>query len=303
MSNRHLSRTITLQTLFEWDFNDQERTEEIESILEYNMREFSTGMCDLDFSKKIIDTVLEKKDVIDDIIKKAAPQWPIQKISVVDRNILRIGISELVFADRKEVPPKVAINEAIELAKSFGGDSSGRFVSGVLGTIYKEMGEPGKNDKAKNKKRIEDVPFDQLVIEKKCGAMVYAKNKAGETEVALVHDIFGHWTLPKGSIEKGESEEDCVTREIKEEIGVDVQVEDNLGDNEYVAYDPEKGKVRRQVVYYLANSEYKPLVLQEGEEAGGLDQARWFKLSEIMDLNFYDDILPIVTKAIEKLKK
>jgi len=302
MSNRHLSRTIVLQSLFEWDFNNQEKTEKINSILEYNMREFSTGMCDLEFSKKIVDNILEKKDIIDEIIKKAAPQWPIEKISIVDRNILRIGISELVFADRKEVPPKVAINEAIELAKTFGGDSSGRFVSGVLGTIYKEMGEPGKNDKGSKKKRIEDIPFDQLDIEKKCGGVVYAE-KNGNIEVALVHDVFGHWTLPKGSMEKGEDEKECVVRKVKEEIGIDIEVEGELGNNEYVAYDPEKGKIRRQVKYFLAKTEHQPLKLQEGEEAGGLDQAKWFKLSEISDLNFYDDILPIVTKAVKIIKK
>ena len=302
MSNRHLSRTIVLQSLFEWDFNNQEKTEKINSILEYNMREFSTGMCDLEFSKKIVDNILEKKDIIDEIIKKAAPQWPIEKISIVDRNILRIGISELVFADRKEVPPKVAINEAIELAKTFGGDSSGRFVSGVLGTIYKEMGEPGKNEKGSKKKRIEDIPFDQLDIEKKCGGVVYAE-KNGNIEVALVHDVFGHWTLPKGSMEKGEDEKECVVRKVKEEIGIDIEVEGELGNNEYVAYDPEKGKIRRQVKYFLAKTEHQPLKLQEGEEAGGLDQAKWFKLSEISDLNFYDDILPIVTKAVKIIKK
>ena len=80
------------------------------------------------------------------IIEKAAPQWPIEQIAVVDRNVLRLGLYELLFGNRDEVPPKVAINEAIELAKSFGGESSGKFVNGVLGTVYREIGEPGKDD-------------------------------------------------------------------------------------------------------------------------------------------------------------
>ncbi len=301
MSNRHLSRKIVLQSLFEWDFNDRDDSK-IDSILNYNMREFSTGLGDLEFSKKLITNVIEKKDTIDDIIEKAAPQWPIDRISVVDRNILRMGISELVFADRKEIPPKVAINEAIELAKSFGGENSGRFVSGVLGTIYKELGEPGKDQVSKKKKKIEDIPFDQMAVEKKCGAVVYAM-KGDEIQVALVHDIFGHWTLSKGGGKEDEKSEDCVARVIKKEIGIDVTIEDKLGDNEYIAYDPEKGKIRRQVQYYLAGTEFQPLKLEEGEDAGGLDQAKWFKISEISDLNFYDDILPIVTKAIEILSK
>jgi N utilization substance protein B len=266
------------------------------------MKEFSDGLGDLEFAKKIIKNVFEKRDTIDEIITKAAPQWPIEKISVVDRNVLRIGISELIFADRKEIPPKVAINEAIELAKSFGGVSSGRFVSGVLGTIYKELGEPGKNDKGKKKVVIEDIPFEDMLIEKKVGAVVYAE-KNDEIYVALVHDIFGHWTLSKGSVEKGISEKEGVIKKIKEEINLDITIEDKLGDNEYIAYDPEKGKTRRQVSYYLASSEYTPVKLQEGEDAGGLDQVKWFKLSEISDLNFYDDILPIITKAIKILNE
>lgn len=300
MSNRHLSRTIVLQSLFEWDFNERDDSK-IDEILTNNMREFSTGLCDLEFSKRLIDNVVKKKETLDGVIEKAAPQWPVDRISIVDRNVLRIGISELLFSDRKEIPPKVAINEAIELAKSFGGDNSGRFVSGVLGTIYKELGEPDKDQTSKKKNKIEDIPYDQMLIEKKCGAVVYSIYK-DEIHVALVHDIFGHWTLSKGSINDGETEKDCVAREIKEEIGVDVIVEDALGDNEYIAYDPEKGKTRRQVEYFLAKSEYKPLVLEEGEEAGGLDQAKWFKLIEISELNFYDDILPIITKAIKILK-
>lgn len=301
MSNRHLSRTIVLQSLFEWDFANKKNSE-IEAILNYNMREFSTGMCDLEFSQKLIDNVTEKKEVIDDVIVKAAPQWPIEKISVVDRNILRMGISELLFTDHKEVPPKVAINESIELAKTFGGDNSGRFVSGVLGTIYKELGEPGKDQTSNKKKKIEDIPYEQMLVEKKCGAVVYGiKNE--EIYIALVHDIFGHWTLSKGGLVDSEDEKECTIRKIKEEIGLDIKVEEKLGDNEYIAYDPDKGKTRRQVLYYLANADFQPLVLPEGEDAGGLDQAKWFKLDEILDLNFYDDILPIITKAIEILKE
>ena len=121
--------------------------------------------------------------------------------------------------------------------------------------------------------------------------------------MALVHDVFGHWTLSKGSIEEGENEEKCTTRKIKEEIGLDIKIEEKLGNNEYIAYDPDKGKIRRQVEYYLASSKYQPLVLPEGEEAGGLDQVKWFELDKIVDLNFYDDILPIITKAIEILKE
>ena len=160
MANRHLSRSIAMQTLFERDFNrgqvktkEGATTETIDEILERNVKEFAPGMGDFSFMKKLVLNILEKQKTLDDIIEKAAPDWPIERISIVDRNILRIGLYELLFSDRTEVPPKVAINEAIELAKTFGGENSGKFVNGVLGAVYKEMGEPQKEDTGDKKKR------------------------------------------------------------------------------------------------------------------------------------------------------
>ncbi len=108
-------------------------------------------MEDPKFIYDLVNNAIEKIDEIDKIIEKAAPQWPINQIAMVDRAVLRLGIYELLFGNREEVPPKVAIIGAIELAKSFGGDASGKFVNGVLGTIYREIGEPGKDDAPKKK--------------------------------------------------------------------------------------------------------------------------------------------------------
>jgi len=116
--------------------------------------------------------------------------------------------------------------------------------------------------------------------------------------LALVHDIFGHWTLSKGKIEEGETVEDGACRELKEEMGLPITIEAELGMNEYVASNPELGKVRKQVHYYLASSPYVEIEL---EQKGGLDDARWFKVADILELNFYEDILPIVTKAVTML--
>src|SRR3989344_5516043 len=138
MANRHLARSIAMQSLFEWDFYDC--TRDVDEIVERNILEFAPGMDDGAFAKNIVDNVSKHKAEIDDIIQKAAPEWPLRQIAPVDRNVLRIGLAELLFGDRAEVPPKVAINEAIELAKTFGGDSSGKFVNGVLGTVYREIG-------------------------------------------------------------------------------------------------------------------------------------------------------------------
>jgi len=294
MANRHLSRSIVLQTLFEWDLNNIDK-KNVEEVLERNISEFAPNKTDAPFIEKLLDGVLGKQPELDQIIEKAAPEWPIDRISPVDRNILRLGLYELLFADRKEVPAKVAINEAIELAKQFGGDNSSRFVNGVLGAVYKEIGEPGKDETGKRPRK--DIPFDQMPIQRLSGAVVYAMQD-DHIYLALVHDIFGHWTLSKGKIEEGETVEAGAVREIKEEIGVEVTLEGELGKNEYVASHPELGKVRKQVTYFLARSDFKDLTL---ENKGGLDDAKWFKVAEILELNFYEDILPIVTKAVTML--
>lgn len=294
MANRHLSRSIVLQTLFELDFKQSER-ENAEGVLIRNTTEFAPGIGDGAFMKKLLDLILSKQTEIDKIIEKAAPDWPIDKIAIVDRNVLRLGLSELLFFDKEEVPGKVAINEAIELAKTFGGESSGKFINGVMGAVYKEMGEPGKNEFSTKKNEI---PFEKMPIEKKVGGVVYAENE-GVLYLALVHDVFGHWTLSKGGLEDGETDEVGLKRIIKEEINLKVEeFIDKMGENEYVANHPEKGKHRKQVTYYLIRAKYSDIKLGE---SGGLDDARWFKLQEILDLNFYDDILPLVTKAIKRL--
>lgn len=260
-----------------------------------NAEEFAPGVGDFSFMKDLLTGVLERRKDLDAIIEKAAPEWPIDKISLVDRNVLRIGLFELLFADRNEVPAKVAINEAIEMAKEFGGENSGRFVNGVLGAVYKEIGEPGKDESSKKKKN--DVPYEEMPIERLGGAVVYAEHD-GEVYLALVHDIFGHWTLSKGKLEEGENLEDGTKREIKEELGIDMEIRQELGKNEYVANDPEIGKKRKQVTYFLGEAPYGELTLGT---SGGLDDAKWFKLSDIIDLNFYEDLLPIITKAINIL--
>ena len=299
MSNRHLSRSIVLQTLFEWDFEGK-KTGEIFPIFERTIREFAPGTNDRPFMDNLLRQVLEKKKDLDVLIEKAAPDWPIDKISVVDRNILRIGLAELLFADRKEVPPKVAINEAIELAKTFGGETSGRFINGVLGAVYKEMGEPGKFDVPKAKKKYGNVPMDKLPVERLAGAVVFARHE-GDIYLALVHDVFGHWTLTKGKLEGREGEEEGLHREAQEELGIPIKILERLGENSYSTYHPEKGKILKHVDYFLAEAAYQELTLEKKEEQGGLDDVRWFKLADILDLNFYDDILPIVTKAMQRL--
>lgn len=143
MASRHLARSIAMQSLYEWDFRGKDDAA-LDSILARNIAEFGPGLEETQFVSDLARGALAKREKIDAIIEKVAPEWPIEQVAMVDRNVLRVGIFELLFADRSAVPPKVAINEAIELAKSFGGETSGRFVNGVLGTIYREIGEPMK---------------------------------------------------------------------------------------------------------------------------------------------------------------
>ncbi|MBI4458126.1 transcription antitermination factor NusB [Candidatus Uhrbacteria bacterium] len=135
MSNRHLARTIAMQSLYQWDFRGKPVPAPREMI-EFNIKEFAPDFDDQGFIFDLIDKTLDRIAEIDEVITKYAPDWPIDQITNVDRAILRVGVYELKFAEN--IPSKVAINEAIELAKTFGGESSGRFVNGVLGAIYKD---------------------------------------------------------------------------------------------------------------------------------------------------------------------
>lgn len=139
MSNRHLARTIAMQSLFEWDFRGCP-TGKLMGMLEHNLEAFAPEFNDRTFIEELLEGVEKNLLELNHLIAKYAPQWPLEKITPIDRSILRLGVYELKFS--KDVPPKVAINEAIELAKTFNGESSGKFINGVLGTIFKEMDIP-----------------------------------------------------------------------------------------------------------------------------------------------------------------
>lgn len=160
MVNRHLLRTVALQTLYQSDFRESfslnyknyqadEVKNKIKILTHQNLKEFAPGVEEEDFVKNLIDGIFSRLEELDKLISKYAPEWPLEQITIIDRNILRIGIYELKF--NSAIPDKVAINEAIELAKSFGGESSSKFVNGVLGSIYKDMqNNHNKNNPAKN---------------------------------------------------------------------------------------------------------------------------------------------------------
>ncbi|MDD2909627.1 MAG: transcription antitermination factor NusB [Candidatus Pacebacteria bacterium] len=143
MATRHISRSIVMQSLYEWDFGKMKQ--DLMSITRKNTEEFGAGLEETDFIFELAEGILKNKETIDKIIEKTAPDWPLPQINLLDRNILRIGIYELLYEDKDAVPPKVAINESIELAKNYGGENSRRFVNGVLGTVFNVLQEKSES--------------------------------------------------------------------------------------------------------------------------------------------------------------
>jgi N utilization substance protein B len=158
MSNRHLARILALQTLYEWDFYGGAK--DAMEVCERNLTDWAPQLDEKDFARQIVKGVMDHRDEIDTLITKFAPDWPLPKITTVDRNVLRMGVYELHY--NFEIPSKVAINEAIELAKTFGGESSGKFVNGVLGAVYRDQASQGvvkDSDKPKEEdKKLETHP-------------------------------------------------------------------------------------------------------------------------------------------------
>lgn len=290
MSLRHLARQIVVQSLFTWDFYGQD-TSRKEEFFEWNVDRHEGTIVDVDFPRGCYEGVIKKIDVIDQIIAKAAPQWPIDRIAPVDRNILRLGIYEMLFAEQNDVPPRVAINEAIELGKAFGGPNTYKFISGVLGSVYE-----ASDLKASDTFKKEDDDPSTYPVVKKIGAVVYAEHEDA-IYVGMVHDIFGKWTLSKGGAQEGETDEQACIRSVKKEIGLDVEVGPEITTTEYVARHPEMGKIKKQVRYFVCKSAYTPMELEEAND--GLNKAEWFTLDELEHLETYDDIKPIVLKALQ----
>lgn len=146
-SNRHLGRIVALQTLYEYEFRRQldDKTADVDEIRERNLARYKGVIGDTEFVEQIVQGVVKTEEKLDDILQPLAPEWPIKQIARIDRNILRLGLFELVFMG-ETVPPKVAINEAVELAKAFGSDSSSRFINGVLGTAFTDLSKEDKSN-------------------------------------------------------------------------------------------------------------------------------------------------------------
>ena len=167
-SNRHLGRIISLQSLYEYEFRSKagDATADIDHIVAKNILPYEKALGDTEFVYALSRGVVEKTKSLDEDLTPLAPEWPISSIAAIDRNVLRIGLYELKYAG-DSVPPKVAINEAVELAKAFGSENSSKFINGVLGTAFKQLGltadEPAKDHHGKQEKPQDgSTPDDQV---------------------------------------------------------------------------------------------------------------------------------------------
>jgi N utilization substance protein B len=278
--------------MYELDTNSAFNTpqEELKSILERNIEEFAAEKLDKPFAVDLLKEIVSRISTLDEIIEKSAPEWPIDKINIVDRNIIRLGLCELLFGQDK-VPPKVAIDESIELAKEFGGDASSKFINGVLGAVYKELGEPEKDSKPKN----------ILPVEYKAGAVIYALDENQKLHIALVHDVFGRWTLVKGDVLDIKDIASNLQAEIKTKIGVHVDVVKKILNINYIAHNPSKGKITKDVTYFLVKTEFADVKIGEAET--GLDDVKWFTTEETEDVLTYDDLKNVISVGVATAKE
>lgn len=150
-SNRHLGRMLAVQTLYEFEFREQvgDKWADSSEILKRNLDKYKGSIDDVSFVKRLVTGVLKHQADLDEKLQPLAPEWPLDQIARTDRAILRLGLYELTLSKDK-VPYKVVINEAVELAKAFGSDNSGRFINGVLGTAYRTLVEDSEDETIKS---------------------------------------------------------------------------------------------------------------------------------------------------------
>lgn len=269
---------VSLQTLYEWDFDEEKNVSE---ILARNI-EKSGLKVEIPFCEKIVDGVANNIDAINAKIRETAPEWPIEQIAGIDRSILRIGIYELIFD--KEVPPKAIINEAVELGKEFGGENSGKFVNGVLGTIYRASD------------RYED---ENLVTS--AGGIIFRKD-GPKTFFIVVKNSWGKWTFPKGANEEGETWQETAVREIQEETGVkEAEILGEIGEIKFTDKSGEE-PIKKSVHFYLIKTNQTEIT-EKPLKSVHIQEVRWMEKDEVLKNLDYDNLIDLFKKAVDEIEK
>ncbi len=303
MYTRREYRKVVMQSLYEIDMTCGMNINilDAKNILNRNIKEFLPDSIENEFAINLFTVVMERLITIDEIITKAAPEWPVEKISIVDRNVLRIGLSEMVFGDKNNVPPKVAIDEAIEVAKEFGGESSSKFVNGVLGAVYKELKGDDKSDEDEPKKNLKNNKTKREEV--RIGVIIFTKlveKDRTENYVLLDSDRFGSYTFVKGEDVNDGDKEEFLKKYVSENIGLDIHNINYFDHNAYISHHPEKGNVHKIVHYHTAMCDFRPAQNLKPESKSSYV---WVKVSEIEKTKIYKDLKPMLMRAIDEFLK
>lgn len=306
MSLRHKSRIIVFGALYSLDtkskleVNLEDSLKEIDDVLYLNS--LSDKNIDREYVVRLMKNILDRRLVVDEIIIKAAPEWPLSKIHSIDRNILRMALSEMLFIKKEEVPMKVAINEAIDIAKEYGNNTSSKFINGVLGSVYKEL--LSAQDEEKQEEMKMEVKDKQLHIKNMLGIILYT-HKDDQKYFGLIYDIFRHWGACKSESEKGEDLESEIIRIVNKEFGDMTKSNlinfETIGVTDFIAHDKDtKDKIKKVVNYYLVETD--SFLPSRTEEKDGIRKSDWIRIDENLDtLRMYPDFVSILEKAKEKV--
>lgn len=277
LSIRHQSRILVLQSLYEASFDGAKSVRE---VLSRNIT--SSGYkVDEAFCAKILDGIDTHQAEIDKMITETAPEWPLAQIATIDLSILRMSIFELIFDD--EVPPKAVINEAVELGKAFGGDNSGKFINGVLGTIFRA-----------SKKFIDD----DIVMA--AGGIVYRELPGHERQFLAIKNMYKKWTFPKGRVQDNETWQEAALREIQEETGItEGEIIGEIGEISFTDRSLQE-TVNKNIHFYLVKTDQNTLLVDP--EAHVID-VKWMTEKEIRQNLDYPNLIDLFEQALKMLEK
>ena len=280
-------RIIVLQSLYENEARGSLTTQKIKDSFNRIALSDRPAVVDNAFAINLLTGVSSRLGDIDSIIRKVSEKYPLEGMCAIERNVLRMGIFEILFGKELNTPKRVAINEAVDVAKLFSGDPAGKFVNGILGAIYRELDD-------------DDEPPVPVLKKNQVGALIYRVGIDGEVKFAFINDTFGKWTLSKGTpAEDIDGLKEALKEVIQKELGIEIEIEKEIFTNSFNSYPPE-GKTIKTIKYFLASTTNKVLMLKETE---GIKAAEWFTHEEALKLPFYSDIKDVIIENMDEIVK